>query len=392
MNMRDNTERLAAGAGRSTARELLKVATGTSSQVPEPEIARYLYERYVEDAHGWKRRLYYSLKPMIPRPIQIALRQRFTAVQAAAAFPAWPIEPVIPAAVGSYLRALLAVQEEVFRLAYWPAGHRFAFAITHDVEWDTGLRRAPDIVALERRHGFVSSWNLVPERYPIDGRLVDGLRAEGCEIGVHGLKHDGKLFQSASLFTRRLVHIHAHARAWQAVGFRSPSTLRNPEWMTALEFEYDSSFPDTDPYEPQAGGCCSIWPYFLGDVVELPLTMPQDHTLFEILRHTDIRTWEEKARWVADNGGLVLVNVHPDYMCEDSQLALYEALLVFMKSLHGMWHILPRDVAGWWRDRNRSSLRSDGGSWVVEGPASGRAIVVRHRIDGENIADDTVPG
>lgn len=377
--MPDNATALAAGGARSTLRELLKVSAG----IPEPPqlsppIEEYLYERYVQDTHGWKRRVYYALKPVIPRTIQLALRQRFTAVQAAAAFPAWPIEPVLTKAIDTYLRSLLQHAAEVPRLSFWPDGNRFAFALTHDVEMDAGLRRAPALAALEQKLGFVSSWNLVPERYPIDWQIVDRLRADGFEIGVHGLKHDGRLFHSRAVYEKRLAKIHAYARQWGASGFRSPSTLRNAAWMTELKFEYDSSFPDTDPYEPQAGGCCSIWPYFIGEVVELPLTMPQDHTLFEILNQHDISTWREKVEWIASHGGLVVLNVHPDYMLESARFAFYEEFLHFMKSQNGMWHVRPREISRWWRDRNRSEIRDTGIGLMVEGPAAARASIVRH--------------
>lgn len=379
MSTSDRNPALTEGAALSTLRELLKVC----SDLPEPEIPdaridHLLYERYVRDTHGWKRRLYYALKPLIPRPVQIALRQRFVSVQASASFPAWPIEPILTEIVDSYLSAMLRMVPTVERLGFWPGGHRFAFAITHDVEWDSGLRRAPDLAAIEERLGFVSSWNLVPERYPIDRSIVDRLRADGFEIGIHGLKHDGKLFQSRAVFDRRAARINAYAREWKAVGFRSPSTLRNPDWMTALQFEYDSSFPDTDPYEPQTGGCCSVWPFFLGNIVELPLTMPQDHTLFEILNQRDIGIWKKKASWIAEQGGLVLINIHPDYMLEDSRLAFFEELLVFMKEQQGMWHTHPREIARWWRERSASVLVRDGGVCRVDGPASGRAGIQRH--------------
>ena len=226
-------------------------------------------------------------------------------VQAETTFPAWPVEPLLVTKVDAYLRATSAGRmPKCHRIAYWPGNARAAFVITHDVEWDAGLRRAPALAALEKELGFTSCWNLVPERYPIDWGIVDELRKGGFEIGIHGLKHDGKLFQSRSLFSQRLQAIHEYARSWGAEGFRSPSTLRNAEWMTAMQFKYDSSFPDTDPYEPQTGGCCSIWPYFLGSMVELPLTLPQDHTLFEILQHRDIGVWKEKMEWLLLHGGV----------------------------------------------------------------------------------------
>jgi peptidoglycan/xylan/chitin deacetylase (PgdA/CDA1 family) len=372
---------MADGAARSTLRELLKI----SEEVREPvsvgtDIGEWLYERYVTDTQGWKRRLYYSLKPLIPRPIQIALRQRYVGVQAAAAFPAWPIEPLLTEKVEKYLRALLGGADAVRHIAFWPGASQCAFVITHDVELDAGLRRAPALAALEQELGFTSCWNLVPERYPIDWGIVNELRQQGFEIGIHGLKHDGRLFQSHALFTERMKAIERYAGEWGAEGFRSPSTLRNAVWMSDMQFSYDSSFPDTDPYEPQPGGCCSIWPYFLGPMVELPLSLPQDHTLFEILQHKDIAVWKKKIEWIAAHGGIAMVNVHPDYMLTDERLSFYRDLLLYMKDQSGVWHVQPREAARWWRDRQASRLRQADGKFRVEGPAGDRAVVVRRRL------------
>ena len=77
--------------------------------------------------------------------------------------------------------------------------------------------------------------------------------------------------------------------------------------MPLLGFDYDSSSPDTDPFEPQSGGCCSWWPFFNGKLVELPITLVQDHTLFVILRRPDEQLWVEKAELSSEsrNGWLL---------------------------------------------------------------------------------------
>jgi hypothetical protein len=46
--------------------------------------------------------------------------------------------------------------------------------------------------------------------------------------------------------------------------------------MPLLVFDYDSSYPDTDPYEPPPGGCCTWLPYFNEELIELPITLAQD--------------------------------------------------------------------------------------------------------------------
>ena len=77
---------------------------------------------------------------------------------------------------------------------------------------------------------------------------------------------------------------------------------------------YDSSFHDTDPFDAQPGGCCSILPYFLGDLVELPITLPHDFTLFELLqRARHRRSGGRRLAGSPEHGGLVNVLVHPDY-------------------------------------------------------------------------------
>jgi hypothetical protein len=121
--------------------------------------------------------------------------------------------------------------------------------------------------------------------------------------------------------------------------------------MPELGAEYDSSFPDTHPFDAQPGGCCSILPYFLGDMVELPITLPQDHTLFELLGEHDIALWRRKVAYIAACGGLVTVLVHPDYALTAERLRHYDELLALLCGRDGGWHALPRDVARWWRRR-----------------------------------------
>ena len=378
--------------GVSALFDLLKLAEIPGVNLPSSvNVERFLFERYLdqESSGNWRLKAYYTLRPVIPRWVQLMLRRNYRAKQEARTFPAWPIEPTIANTVREALVA--AAQSErnggVHRISHWPEGKRFAFVITHDVEWEEGLRIASTLAEIERRYGFVSSFNIVPERYPIDWDVVDELRGFGCEIGVHGLKHDGKLFQSRKVFRKRLEKIHEYARKWGAVGFRSPATLRNVEWMPELQFEYDSSYFDTDPYEPQPGGCCTIWPFFIGDLLELPMTMPQDHTLFEILGHKDIKVWMKKSDWIAGQGGMVLINVHPDYMNSSDRLGLYDEFLRYMKQKQGMWHALPRDVARWWKDRTKSTLVRKNDTFVIEGPAAGVAAVLKTKVEDGMLVD-----
>jgi hypothetical protein len=250
---------------------------GGADPAPEPAQADwYRTERYL-GARTRPRKLagYYAIKPLLPRSVQLGLRRAYAARQRRRRFPAWPIEPVLVELQHAAVRAELR-RRGVARLPFvnfWPDGKRFAWILTHDVEGATGVRE----------------------------------------------------------------QIRHYLESWGADGFRSPATHRNAEWMPELGCLYDSSFPDTDPFEPQPGGCCSIHPFFLGDMVELPVTLVQDHTLFEILRRRDIAPWRRKADWLVRHHGLVNVLTHPDYLGTPERRDAYGG---FVAELAARWRRL----------------------------------------------------
>lgn len=347
----------------------------------DPE--HYLRERYATQGIARLAGPYYLIKPLLPRSVQIALRRRLAQRRAGREFPRWPTEDL-----------LVRHQEEAFREAirangadsvpfvnFWPGGHRFAFVLTHDVEGPDGVANIERVRKVERKHGLVSSWNFVAEDYAIPNGLFEKLRADGCEIGLHGIHHNRKLWRNEKTFARTLPKIHSYLAEWQAVGWRSPVTYRNADWMPRLGVLYDSSFPDTDPFEPQAGGCCSIFPFFLGDMVELPITLVQDHTMWELLQHPGIDLWLEKAAWISDRHGLVNLDTHPDYLIEPERLDLYDQFLGWLTKREGGWHALPRDAASWWKDR--ASMETDGVG--VTGAGDWDATVAHAREDGDRI-------
>ena len=364
------------------------VRVGVSAMVTA-DSEHYLLERYDGPARrSGLLRAYYSLKPLLPRRVQLALRRAYAPRQAARQFPAWPTERILldlrDEALGRQLRA--SGTSRLPLVSYWPTGHRFAAILTHDVEGPAGIANIPRLLEIEQRHGFVSSWNFCAEWYPIPDGTFETLEAAGCEIGLHGIAHDGRLFQDRHTFEANLPKIHRYMRDWGASGFRSPATHRNADWMPELGCLYDTSFPDTDPFEPQPGGCCSIFPFLIGELVELPITLVQDHTLFEILRERSIERWVEKSRWIIENHGLINLLVHPDYLLTDERLRLYDEFLGFLRAQGGGWHALPRDVARWWKDRSSLECRhdSDAEARIVgpNGAASAASIMWAYEKDG----------
>jgi hypothetical protein len=296
-------------------------------------------------------------------------------VQAASSFPGWPIEDSLHDFY-DWMFALVAevAGKPVPYLGLWPEGRSWALVLTHDVETAVGYSEMDLLRGPERARGYVSSWNFVGDRYQVDDETVRSLQGDGCEVGVHGLLHDGRDL-AERLLDERLPAMWAHAVRWNAVGFRSPATHRDWDLMHRLGFEYDSSYTDTDPYEPLPGGCCTYLPYFNRDTVELPITLPQDHTLFTILRHADAGLWLRKAGHIRDRGGMVLVLTHPDYARDRRLTDGYETLLDTFAADDTAWRALPREVAAWWRDRAASTISGDGDAWSVDGPASGTGRV-----------------
>jgi peptidoglycan/xylan/chitin deacetylase (PgdA/CDA1 family) len=303
-----------------------------------------------------RRRLYYALKPMLPRALTRVAR-RWHRHSTTSRFPlGWPEELRYPAFLWEVIRQLLLQrgQSSLPYIGFWPSGRRYALVLTHDVETAAGQRRVRELADLDAAHGLRSSFNFVPERYPLDDELMSELRARGFEVGIHGLHHDGKLFSSHGEFMRRAERINQYLEAWGAVGFRAPLMHRNPAWLQALDIEYDLSFFDTDPYEPIAGGTMSLWPFQLGRFVELPYTLVQDYTLTAVLKETSPRLWLRKLDAIRRYHGMALVNTHPDYLRDSTTRRVYTAFLKAVATDAGAWNALPRQVAGWWRARREA--------------------------------------
>src|SRR5262249_9163875 len=156
---------------------------------------------------------------------------------------------------------------------------------------------------------------IVPEkRYRVNTAFLDDIRSRGHEINIQDLNHDGRLFENRARFESRVRVINRYGRIFGARGFRSAVLYRNPHWLDMLEFEYDIPMPNVAHVEPQRGGCCTVFPYFIGGVLELPVTTTQDYTLFYILRQHNLDLWKTQANAIMEKHGLIHFITHPDYL------------------------------------------------------------------------------
>jgi peptidoglycan/xylan/chitin deacetylase (PgdA/CDA1 family) len=354
----------------------------SSIAASEKIVRRFLFEEYLSEhdrrpAAGLA--LYYLIKGLIP----VRLRHRINAIairtRRQLSFPHWPCET----ALVDYWRKSASESlhtlglDDAPHIAFWPDGNRCAIVLTHDVESPLGLERITRMSDLEEKYGFHSAFNFPLNQYPIEWRQLEDLQRRGFEFGAHGLAHDGRLFRSHEDFAALAPILQRFAQEREFRGFRSPSTLRRIEWITQLDFDFDSSFADTDPYEPQPGGSCSVFPFFLGDMIELPYTVPQDHTLIHLLRRDPLPVWTAKAQWIASLGGMILTLTHPDYSGTEPYLSAYEELLKRLNDVDHAWRALPSETAAWWRHRHGMRLSVADGEPMVTGVGSERAVVRR---------------
>lgn len=296
---------------------------------------------------------YYTIKPVLPRSLQLSMRRHFARLKMLTCSDCWPIDRNSARTPDGWTG--------------WPGGNRFAFIITHDVDSSRGYAKCRALAELEKEMGFRSSFNFVPEGYRVEPGLRQYLKDNGFEVGLHGIRHDGKLYKTREIFDRNAALINSYLRDWGCVGFRSPSMHCVLDWIHNLDVEYDASTFDTDPFEPHPSSVQNIFPFLVKapkngrGFVELPYTLPQDFTLFVLMRHRTNAVWKKKLDWIAEQGGMALINTHPDYMkfdgkkCgkEEYPAELYRNFLEYIRHSHqsGYWHVLPREMARYWAGR-----------------------------------------
>ena len=292
------------------------------------------------------RKIYYFFRPYIPIRYRWKIQEIFAnRKNGMHTEPMWPIpeNPMFDPDFNQYLQE----------------NGSLPFVLTHDVDTQHGFDNILAVAEVEQQLGLRSSWNIVPNLYKINYKTIDALKEMGMEIGVHDWNHDGKLFSNRKVFLERTVFVNDIISSWRVKGFRAGMAFHNDSWMQDIACQYDSSYYDTDPYQPLGGGCSYLTPFSLGRIIEIPYTMPQDHVLFVakakvriplaekpissckenvlswmrdylnsnnllsektrgsyiVLRGVDI--WKMKMTWLVENKGIIVMITHPDYLCND---------------------------------------------------------------------------
>ena len=358
-------------------------------------------ERYCQSANRQQARLvetslaravYYGLRPYLPASARKHLQRLRLSDWRTLPFPQWPVDRTVERILERLLFLSMKAQgiQRVPFVWFWPEAAGSCAIMTHDVEYLAGRNFCSSLMDLDDAAGIKSSFQLVPEqRYPVPDALLDEIRTRGFEVNIHDLNHDGGLFGSREEFLRRVVRINEHGRRFGALGFRASAMYRNQDWFDALEFSYDMSVPSVAHLEPQRGGCCSQMPFFVGKILELPLTVVEDYSLFHILNDYTLDPWRQQIDLIAETHGLASFIVHPDYVIEKRAQATYRALLQYlvkMREERAMWVALPCEVDRWWRERSRMTVVHDGNLWRIVGAGRERARLAFATLAGDGLA------
>lgn len=390
------------------ARELYNVAKhvvadGSSLKLPfnaSEIVANFRYERYRSHFNDHKkastgastlRNGYYFVRPLLPVSVRQYLQRIHLHGWYDISFPRWPVDASVERTFEKLLMLLLQARsmDYVPFIWFWPDGYPSCAMMTHDVETERGRDFCSRLMDLDDAYGVKASFQIVPERrYAVSTAFIDSIWNRGFEVNVHDLNHDGHLVGDRVRFRARAKRINEYARAYRAAGFRSGSLYRALDWWQDLDVSYDMSVPSVGHLEAQRGGCCSVTPFFVGHILELPVTAVQDYSLFHILRQFSVDLWVKQIDAISRQHGLLTFIVHPDYVIEHHARNTYTRLLAHLARLREdghIWMALPQQVNKWWRQRADMRLVCGRTGWTIEGEGRERAQVAYASLQGDRL-------
>jgi hypothetical protein len=282
---------------------------------------------------------------------------------------------------------VVAAGQGVPRLGFWRKGKSHALAVTHDVETRLGLEDgASRLAQVESKLGIRSTWNIPSDRYPLSSQLLVTLAGAG-EIGGHDTKHDGALiFEKFDNKVKRVGKCRARLESLsdsEIRGFRSPLLQHSRELLYALSkagFEYDSSAPSWEPLSPTSlrpHGVGTVFPFQVSGMLEIPVSLPQDHQLIRVVGLTVSEAVQELLRVSArirEIGGICVLLIHPDYEFGDQENSEeYYRLLEGFRSDPECEVLTLGELSRWWTHREKAHIESSNGNLTIRYGDSGHA-------------------
>lgn len=205
-------------------------------------------------------------------------------------------------------------------------------------------------------------------------------KGEGAELAAHGYAH---LDYTSVADFRVEKHIRIakavfHRHGYRRVGFRFPYLRRNPgllaeldrqaliwdssevvEWDVLDRSEFTTLAWDAynrilETYAPSPASGFRSLPYFIGNLVEIPVSMPDDDVLIDRMkvRKSDrlSSVWGRMLIEAWSRGEMMVVQLHPERYFFFRE-ALHR-LLTKARGLGNVWTASLGEIAEWWRERS----------------------------------------
>jgi len=324
---------------------------------------------------------YYLIRPLLPVSVRKYIQKWRLRGWDQLPFPHWPVDRTVDQMFEQVMLLSLRSQsaDRIPFIWFWPDGARSCAIMTHDVETAIGRDSCAYLMDMDETFGIKAAFEIVPQqRYEVTSDFLKSIRQRGFEIVVHDLNHDGRLFSNREQFLERVASINAYKEQFGSIGFRAAILYRKQSWFNDLNFDFDMSVPNVAHLDPQRGGCCTVMPYFVGKILELPVTTTQDYTLFHILNDYSINLWQKQIDLIMEKHGLISFIVHPDYIGAPRERNIYQALLSHLADLRkerALWITTPGEVNRWWRQRAEMKLVEDRHGLRIDGEGNERARI-----------------
>ena len=328
----------------------------------------------MEESSNWRFR-FLTRMPFSYRLIPSSVRNRFFKAKRSVTTFSEEILGPIECLRSLFLASLtVASDDPIPIISFWRRGKSYALAVTHDVETQLGLEDgAGRLIEVEKEVGMRSTWNVPSDRYPLSSQLLTTL-AENGEVGGHDTKHDGRLFfanieDKLDRVKRCRERLELLSKR-EVLGFRAPLLQHSRELVEALEkagYKYDSSVPSWEPLSPTSlkpHGVGTVFPFLISGIVEIPVSMPQDHQLIRVGGLGVAETVDQLlkvSRWIKKTGGACVLLVHPDYeFGQEDWREEYLRLLRSFRSDPACDIMTLGEMARWWTYRQESSIDEEG--------------------------------
>ena len=153
-------------------------------------------------------------------------------------------------------------------------------------------------------------------------------------------------------------------------GFRAPLLQHNKGLLQALShagYQYDSSCPSWEILSPTSlrpHGVGTIFPFYADGILEVPVSLPQDHQLIRVAGQKISDAVDFLIRlssWIRGLGGACILLTHPDYEFGNAENRdEYHRLLNSFRSDPECDIMTLGEIVDWWNLRNRARIQLGG--------------------------------